>query len=186
MIEFLGRNEVAAPERLANRFAFGVLTMSEYNTVFVGTPSRVLAANSVALKGNPIRFTIMDNDQCSDAMVVEREIHRRETGHIRIVCDTIEEVMALVNTRPSVHAIIKKNAGYVDAAETGRQIKEVYAEVVARFNAPKQAKEERPSAGESMMTRVGARLERLQPVAPAMPSHLERVPSQPAVFGRRM
>jgi hypothetical protein len=186
MIEFLGRNEVATPERLANRFAFGVLTMSDYNTVFVGSPSRVLAANSLALKGNPIRFTMTDNDQCSDAVVVESETHRRETGHMRIICDTIDEVMALVNTRKAVHAITKKNTGYVDPQETVRQINAIYREVAARFNAPKQTTEDRPSAGETMMARVGARLDRIQPETPPMPSHLERVTNQPPVFGRRM
>lgn len=186
MIEFLGRNEVATPERLANRYAFGVLTMSDYNTVFVGSPSRVLAANSLALKGNPIRFTMMDNDQCSDAVVVETETHRRETGQIRIICDTLDEVMALVNTRKAVHELRKKNDGYVDVAETGRQINAIYREVVARFNTPRQANEERPSAGETMMARVGARLDRIHPERPAMPSHLERVSTQPAVFGRRV
>ncbi|MCS4089570.1 hypothetical protein [Rhizobium sp. BK176] len=186
MIEFLDRNEVATPERLANRYAFGVLTMSDYNTVFVGSPSRVLAANTVALKGHPIRFTMAENDQCSEAMVVETETHRRETGHIRIICDTLDEVMALVNTRKAVHEIRKKNDGYVDTQETGRQINAIYREVATRFNAPRQTAEDRPSAGESMMARVGARLERLQPETPPMPSHLERVSSRPAVFGRRM
>lgn len=142
MIEFLGRNEVATPDRLANRFAFGILPMREYNAVFVATPSYVLGANSVALKGHPIRFTSTDHDKFTDAQVVKGETHKRELGHIRIICDTVDEMVALMNTQQPIQAIVQKHAGYLESAEIGKKIEAVYDEVKARFNTPKEANEQ--------------------------------------------
>lgn len=198
MIEFLGRNEVATPERMANRFAFGILPMTEYNTVFVASPSYVVGVNSLAFKGHPIRFTSTDHDKFTGAQVVKDETHRRELGHIRIICDTVEEMLALMNTRQPVHALVEKHAGYLDPAEIAQKIDAIYDEVKARFNTPKEAVEHKPaveqrpaednrqSLRDAVMARVTMRLERSQIEAPELPSHLERV-AQPAVsFGRRM
>ncbi|MCV9963516.1 hypothetical protein OIU34_16560 [Pararhizobium sp. BT-229] len=198
MIEFLGRNEVATPERMANKYVVGVLPLKEYKSLFIGSPSFVVGANSMFIKGNPIRVSLRDDGTYFDATVVARETHKRETGHVRIICDTLEEVTALMNTRHPIQAIIEKHAGYLEPAEIAKKIEAVYDEVKARFNTPKEAVEQkagvqqkpaeetRQSIREAVMARVTARLERTRVDPPSMPSHLERV-AQPAVsFGRRM
>ncbi|MCZ7861911.1 hypothetical protein O9X98_11030 [Agrobacterium salinitolerans] len=193
MIEFLRKHEVATPERMANKYVFGTLPLNDYKSQFIGSPSHVLSSNSAFVKGNPIRVAFQDDGSYCQPNVVHGEVHRRETAQIRVICDTLEEVEALMNTRHPIQAIINKYYGHIEPAEISKKIEAVYDEVKARFNAPKVAAvaqdgvEQRQAARDALLSRVSARLERHQVPQQSVPSHIERVVQQPAVtFGRRM
>jgi hypothetical protein len=193
MIEFLRKNEFASPERVANKYVFGALPLTEYKSQFIGTPSFVIASNSAFTKGNPVRVSIQDNGTYSQAKVIQEETHRRETSHIRVICDTPEEVEALMNTRHPIQAIITKYHGHVEPSEITKKIEAVYEAVRERFNAPMvtntavEAPEQKQVNRDAFLSRVSARLDRYQAPQQSAPSHLERVGQQAVVpFGRRM
>lgn len=193
MIEFLRKNEVATPERIANKYVFGTLPLSEYKSEFIGSPSFVVASNTAFVKGNPIRFGFRDDGSYYNATVVGTETHRRETAHVRIICETLEEVEALMNTRHLIHQIINEQAGYVEPSSIRKNIETVYDKVKDRFNALKatavaqDGTEQRQANRDALLARVSARLDRHPAPLESVPTHLERIVQQPAVtFGRRM
>lgn len=193
MIEFLRKNEVATPGRMANKYVFGTLPLNDYKNQFIGSPTFVLASNSAFVKGNSIRVAFQEDGNYCQANVVHEEVHRRETAQVRVICDTLEEVEALMNTRHPIQAIINKYYGHIEPSEIGKKIEAVYDDVKARFNAPKatavaqDGPEQRQANRDAILARVSAKLERYQAPQQSVPSHLDRVAPQPAVaFGRRM
>ncbi|MDW9478978.1 hypothetical protein GOB57_09825 [Sinorhizobium meliloti] len=187
MIEFLNRNEVPTAERIRGRYVFAALPISEHRSEFVAVASYVTAANSLFLTGHPVKMSRGEDGSFNRATVVEREKHRLEMVGVRVICDTIEEALALANTRQPIKKIIAENAGYLDPAEIKKRIDAVYNALSVRFNGPKPPEERRMTNGEALMARVSARLERLPPEPTVVPMHLDRVPRQPTVaFGRRM
>ncbi len=190
MIEFLGRNEIPTPDRVLNKFVFGTLPLPEYRAEAVGAPTYVRSGNKNALRGNPVRMNIGDNGQHMHPVVVTGEVHEREIGRIRIICDTLEEVVALADTRRPIEEIIRKHAGYIDAREISSMIESVYADVKAAFAGPASEASQpqaRPALGETMMNRIASRLAESAPKEPAFRANIEAVDRKPsATFGKRM
>lgn len=161
MIEFLSRDKVPTSEEIVGKFVFGSLPLTEYRNErggndsgfceVVGVPTYVTKADAVYCRGNPVKFYSDDAGVSRSMHVIGGETHRRDLSGVRIVCDTEEEALALVDTRREINDIISKCAGYESVSTIRGRIESVYDGVKNRF-APQM------TPGEALMKRVAARL----------------------------